>query len=59
MAVAQADGAANLSEFQTVHNEWSALTGQYNNAVTRYTHTDDTEEPDEQDETTTKNDENS
>jgi hypothetical protein len=58
MAVARADGGANLSEFQTVHNEWSTLSGEYNDAVTRYTHTGDMEEPDGQDGAAAENEEN-
>lgn len=54
MAVAEVDGGANLSEFETVHNEWSTLSGAYNDAVTRYAHTDTTEEPEE----AAENDEN-
>ena len=35
-AVATADGSANISQFQQAENEWSTITDQYNQAVTRY-----------------------
>ena len=44
MAIAEVEGATNLVEFQKVRNEWSTLTEQYNDAVTRFKNTDETEE---------------
>lgn len=35
MAIAEADNAVNLPEYQTISNQWSTLTQQYNDAVTR------------------------
>lgn len=44
MAIAEVEGAANLTDFQRVRNEWSTITEQYNDAVTRFKNTDETEE---------------
>lgn len=35
-SVAKADGAASVPDFQQTANEWSTITDQYNDAVTRY-----------------------